>query len=109
MSMVGCFGLNTCHLPRLYAFAWLLKGTMHAFKSEGEQAVAHTERALALMAARIFRRCPSGNVATEATTLARSVSSACHGRRTDIVRPFRHVRKVLLLNRSIHLTRNDWS
>jgi class 3 adenylate cyclase/tetratricopeptide (TPR) repeat protein len=30
------------------AFAWLLKGTLHAFKSEGEQAVAHTERALAL-------------------------------------------------------------
>ncbi|KRQ15874.1 hypothetical protein AOQ71_07480 [Bradyrhizobium manausense] len=30
------------------AFAWLLKGTLHAFKSEGEQAVEHTERALAL-------------------------------------------------------------
>lgn len=30
------------------ALAWLLKGTLHAFKSEGEQAVEHTERALAL-------------------------------------------------------------
>ncbi|MPZ29442.1 MAG: tetratricopeptide repeat protein [Rhodospirillales bacterium] len=30
------------------AFAWLLKGTLHAFKSEGEQAVEHTERALSL-------------------------------------------------------------
>ena len=30
------------------AFAWLLKGTLHAFKSEGERAVEHTERALAL-------------------------------------------------------------
>ena len=30
------------------AFAWLLKGTLHAFKSEGEPAVEYTERALAL-------------------------------------------------------------
>jgi adenylate cyclase len=30
------------------ALAWLLKGTLHAFKSEGMQAVEHTERALAL-------------------------------------------------------------
>jgi adenylate cyclase len=30
------------------AYAWLLKGTLHAFKSEGAQAVEHTERALAL-------------------------------------------------------------
>ena len=30
------------------AYAWLLKGTLHAFKSEGEQAVEHTERALSL-------------------------------------------------------------
>ena len=103
MSMVGCFGLNTCHLPRLYAFAWLLKGTMHAFKSEGEQAVARTERAGA-DGCKDFPPMPERNVATEATTLARSVSSARHGRRTDIVRPFRHVRKVLLLNWSIHLT-----
>ncbi len=30
------------------AYAWLLKGTLHAFKSEGAQAVEHTERALSL-------------------------------------------------------------
>ena len=30
------------------ALAWLLKGTLHAFKSEGQQAVDHTERALRL-------------------------------------------------------------
>lgn len=30
------------------AFAWLLKGTLHAFKSEGEQAIEHAERALSL-------------------------------------------------------------
>src|SRR5262249_45441898 len=30
------------------ALAWLLKGTLHAFKSEGARAVEHTERALAL-------------------------------------------------------------
>ena len=36
------------------AFAWLLKGTMHAFKSEGEQAVEHTERRS--LAARISYR-----------------------------------------------------
>jgi tetratricopeptide (TPR) repeat protein len=30
------------------ALAWLLKGTMHAFMSQGEQAVEHTERALKL-------------------------------------------------------------
>ena len=30
------------------AFAWLLKGTLHAFKSEGQRAVDHTERALKL-------------------------------------------------------------
>jgi adenylate cyclase len=30
------------------AFAWLLKGTLHAFRGEGEQAVEHTERALQL-------------------------------------------------------------
>ena len=30
------------------SFAWLLKGTLHAFKSEGERAIEHTERALAL-------------------------------------------------------------
>jgi adenylate cyclase len=30
------------------AYAWLLKGTLHAFKSQGAQAVEHTERALAL-------------------------------------------------------------
>jgi len=30
------------------SFAWLLKGTLHAFKSEGAQAIEHTERALAL-------------------------------------------------------------
>ncbi len=30
------------------AYAWLLKGTLHAFKSEGERAVEYTERALAL-------------------------------------------------------------
>ena len=34
------------------AFAWLLKGTLHAFKSEGERAVEHTERALCAVAAR---------------------------------------------------------
>ncbi|MBV8192630.1 MAG: hypothetical protein JO339_35755, partial [Alphaproteobacteria bacterium] len=28
--------------------AWLLKGTLHAFKSEGSHAVEHTERALSL-------------------------------------------------------------
>jgi adenylate cyclase len=30
------------------ALAWLLKGTLHAFRSEGQQAVDHTERALRL-------------------------------------------------------------
>jgi adenylate cyclase len=30
------------------AYAWLLKGTLHAFKSEGRQAVDNTERALRL-------------------------------------------------------------
>ena len=30
------------------AFAWLLKGTLHAFKGEGERAVADTQRALKL-------------------------------------------------------------
>jgi len=30
------------------SLAWLLKGTMHAFMSEGQQAVEHTERALRL-------------------------------------------------------------
>lgn len=30
------------------AFAWLLKGTLHAFKSEGQRAIDHTERALKL-------------------------------------------------------------
>jgi adenylate cyclase len=30
------------------ALAWLLKGTMHAFMSEGKQAIEHTERALKL-------------------------------------------------------------
>jgi Flp pilus assembly protein TadD len=30
------------------ALAWLLKGTLHAFKSEGQQAIEHTERALKL-------------------------------------------------------------
>ncbi len=30
------------------ALAWLLKGTMHAFMSQGQQAVEHTERALRL-------------------------------------------------------------
>jgi TolB-like protein/class 3 adenylate cyclase/Tfp pilus assembly protein PilF len=30
------------------SLAWLLKGTLHAFRSEGQQAVEHTERALKL-------------------------------------------------------------
>ena len=30
------------------AFAWLLKGTLHAFKSEGDQAIEHAERALSI-------------------------------------------------------------
>ncbi|TAJ82600.1 MAG: hypothetical protein EPO50_27470 [Reyranella sp.] len=30
------------------SLAWLLKGTLHAFRSEGQQAVDHTERALKL-------------------------------------------------------------
>jgi class 3 adenylate cyclase/TolB-like protein len=30
------------------ALAWLLKGTLHAFRSEGEAAIQHTERALGL-------------------------------------------------------------
>ena len=34
------------------ALAWLLKGTLHAFKGEGAQAVERTQRALAALAAR---------------------------------------------------------
>jgi tetratricopeptide (TPR) repeat protein len=43
----GCYESALAANPS-NALAWLLKGTMHAFKSQGQQAVEHTERALRL-------------------------------------------------------------
>ena len=63
------------------AFAWLLKGTMHAFKSEGEQAIEYTERALALSPLdphRYFYNSLAATAAVSAGRYERAIELAQH-------------------------------
>ena len=68
------------------AFAWLLKGTMHAFRSEGERAIEFTERALALSPLdphRYFYDSLAGTAAISAGRYERAIELAQHSLRAN--------------------------
>ena len=70
------------------SLAWLLKGTLHAFKGEGQMAVEHTDRALALSPLdpiRYFYESLAATAALSAGQYERAIELAQHSIRSNRV------------------------